>query len=35
VREPPAVEPAGEDTWAAVLDLATFAARYPLLRNTL
>ena len=35
VRQAPAVEPAGEDTWAAVLDLATFAARYPLLRNTL
>jgi uncharacterized repeat protein (TIGR03809 family) len=35
VREPIAVEPLGEDTWAAVLDLATIAARYPLLRNTL
>jgi uncharacterized repeat protein (TIGR03809 family) len=35
LREPIAVESAGEDTWAAVLDLATFAARYPLLRNTL
>jgi uncharacterized repeat protein (TIGR03809 family) len=35
VREPIAVEPPGEDTWAAVLDLATIAARYPLLRNTL
>ena len=35
VREPIAVEPQGEDTWAAVLDLATIAARYPLLRNTL
>jgi uncharacterized repeat protein (TIGR03809 family) len=35
LREPIAVEPAGQDTWAAVLDLATFAARYPLLRNTL
>jgi uncharacterized repeat protein (TIGR03809 family) len=35
VREPPAAEPLGEDSWAAVLDLATFAARYPLLRNTL
>jgi hypothetical protein len=23
------------DSWAAVLDLATVAARYPLLRNTL
>jgi uncharacterized repeat protein (TIGR03809 family) len=35
VREPLAVEPIGEDTLAAVLDLATIAARYPLLRNTL
>ena len=28
-------EPLEEDAWAAVLDLATIAARYPLLRNTL
>jgi len=35
VREPPAAEPLGEDSWAAVLDIATIAARYPLLRNTL
>ena len=28
-------EPIEEDRWAAVLDLATIAARYPLLRNTL
>jgi hypothetical protein len=30
-----AVKPLEEDRWAAVLDLATIAARYPLLRNTL
>ncbi len=35
VSERPAVEPLAEDAWAAVLDLATIAARYPLLRNTL
>lgn len=35
VREPLAVQPLEEDAWAAVLDLATIAARYPLLRNTL
>jgi uncharacterized repeat protein (TIGR03809 family) len=35
VREPLVVEPLGGDTLAAVLDLATIAARYPLLRNTL
>ena len=29
------IEPFQEDNWAAVLDLATIAARYPLLRNTL
>jgi hypothetical protein len=28
-------EPLAEDTFAAVLDLATVAARYPILRNTL
>jgi uncharacterized repeat protein (TIGR03809 family) len=28
-------EPLQEDNWAAVLDLASVAARYPLLRNTL
>ncbi len=33
--EPPAVKPLPEDNWAAVLDLATIAARYPSLRNTL
>jgi uncharacterized repeat protein (TIGR03809 family) len=33
--EPLAIEPLEEDKWAAVLDLATIAARYPLLRNTL
>lgn len=35
VSKPLAVKPLEEDTWAAVLDLATIAARYPLLRNTL
>jgi uncharacterized repeat protein (TIGR03809 family) len=35
VSEPLAAKPLEEDTWAAVLDLATIAARYPLLRNTL
>jgi uncharacterized repeat protein (TIGR03809 family) len=35
VSEPLAVKPLEEDRWAAVLDLATIAARYPLLRNTL
>jgi hypothetical protein len=35
VSEPLAVKPLEEDSWAAVLDLATMAARYPLLRNTL
>jgi uncharacterized repeat protein (TIGR03809 family) len=35
VSEPLAVQPLEEDAWAAVLDLATIAARYPLLRNTL
>ena len=30
-----AAEPLDQDTLAAVLDLATIAARYPLLRNTL
>jgi hypothetical protein len=34
-RKPLAVEPIEKDTLAAVLDLATIAARYPLLRNTL
>ena len=32
--ETPTAEPPQEDTWAAVLDLATIAARYPLLRNS-
>jgi hypothetical protein len=35
VSEIHSVEPLAEDTFAAVLDLATIAARYPLLRNTL
>ena len=35
VGEPTGTGPLGEDAWAAVLDLATVAARYPLLRNTL
>jgi hypothetical protein len=35
LKQSPSVEPRQEDTWAAVLDLATIAARYPLLRNTL
>ena len=35
VSERPAVEPIEEDRWAAVLDLAALAARYPLLRSTL
>ena len=35
VSKPLAAKPLEEDSWAAVLDLATVAARYPLLRNTL
>ena len=35
VSETLAPEASEADTWAAVLDLATIAARYPLLRNTL
>jgi uncharacterized repeat protein (TIGR03809 family) len=35
VGETPLVAPLPEDSWAAVLDLATIAARYPILRNTL
>jgi hypothetical protein len=35
VSETLAPEASETDTWAAVLDLATIAARYPLLRNTL
>ena len=35
VSEIHSVEPLAEGTFAAVLDLATIAARYPLLRNTL
>jgi hypothetical protein len=34
-KQSPSVEPSQEDEWAAVLDIATIAARYPLLRNTL
>jgi uncharacterized repeat protein (TIGR03809 family) len=33
--EPRAANPLSEDAFTAVLDLATVAARYPLLRNTL
>jgi hypothetical protein len=35
VSEIDSAEPLAEDAFAAVLDLATIAARYPLLRNTL
>jgi hypothetical protein len=35
LNELPSVEPLQEDTWAAVMDLAAFAARYPALRNSL
>jgi hypothetical protein len=35
VNETLSAEPLDRDTFAAVLDLATIAARYPLLRNTL
>jgi uncharacterized repeat protein (TIGR03809 family) len=35
VSKPLAAKPLEEDSWAAVLDLATVAARYPLLRNML
>jgi hypothetical protein len=35
VSEIHSAEPLAEDAFAAVLDLATIAARYPLLRNTL
>jgi hypothetical protein len=35
VSEIHSAEPLAEDAFAAVLDLATVAARYPLLRNTL
>jgi len=35
VNEIHSAEPLAEDAFAAVLDLATIAARYPLLRNTL
>jgi hypothetical protein len=35
VSEMHSAEPLAEDAFAAVLDLATIAARYPLLRNTL
>ena len=35
VNETPSVAPLPEDAFAAVVDLATIAARYPLLRNTL
>jgi uncharacterized repeat protein (TIGR03809 family) len=35
VSEIRSAEPLAEDAFAAVLDLATIAARYPLLRNTL
>jgi hypothetical protein len=34
VKETPSTAPSEADTWAAVLDLATVAARYPLLRHT-
>jgi uncharacterized repeat protein (TIGR03809 family) len=33
-RKQASAEPPEQDSWAAVLDLATIAARYPLLRNT-
>ena len=35
VSEPPTAEPSAKDALAAVFDLASIAARYPLLRNTL
>jgi hypothetical protein len=35
VSETPSTAPLSDDGWAAVLDLATIAARYPILRNTL
>ncbi|HET7889132.1 MAG TPA: TIGR03809 family protein [Bradyrhizobium sp.] len=35
VGREPLAEPLAEDAWASVLDLATVAARYPILRNTL
>lgn len=35
VSEAPSSEPLSEDALAAVLDLATIAARYPMLRNSL
>jgi uncharacterized repeat protein (TIGR03809 family) len=35
VSEMHSAEPSAEDAFAAVLDLATITARYPLLRNTL
>jgi uncharacterized repeat protein (TIGR03809 family) len=35
VGDAPSVEPLPEEAFAAVLDIATVAARYPILRNTL